>query len=341
MIAEELMHAHTQEIPMTPPSSEHPGYQHILVATDFSSHADAALKQAVWLARQSGAKITLAHTLPDLRRAVHSVSYQAKMDLLYGEGSVFQREVRQASDDKLCQMVVDLNAADLDVKIKTLLGTPYAEIIHATQEEGYDLVLAGTRGLAAWEQFFVGSTAKRLIRKCPSSVWIVKAEHVGPPKVVLAATDFSDVSRRAVLEGLWIAQHASAEFHLLHVIDSMDVPDEILSGIPDFGSLRREINYDAERRFDEFLESLNVEPEQVHRHLSFGTPWREVGRISQHVNVDLIVMGTVGRSGINGVLLGNTAERVLATCDCSILTVKPLDFVTPFMLARWPSSPAP
>ena len=252
-IAEELMHAHTREIPMTPPPSEHPGYQHILVATDFSSHADAALKQAVWLARQSGAKITLAHTLPDLRRAVHSVSYQAKMDLLYGEGSVFQREVRQASDDKLCQMVVDLNAADLDVKIKTLLGTPYAEIIHATQEEGYDLVLAGTRGLAAWEQFFVGSTAKRLIRKCPSSVWIVKAEHVGPPKVVLAATDFSDVSRRAVLEGLRIAQHASAEFHLLHVIDSMDVPDEILSGIPDFGSLRREINDDAERRFDEFL----------------------------------------------------------------------------------------
>ena len=52
-------------------------------------------------------------------------------------------------------------------------------------------VLAGTRGLGKWEQFFVGSTAKRLIRKCPSSVWIVKAGHICPPKVVLAATDFS------------------------------------------------------------------------------------------------------------------------------------------------------
>lgn len=320
---------------MTPIANEHPGYRKILVATDFSDHAQSALKQAVWLARQNGVKITLVHTLPDLRRAVHSVSYRAKMDLLYGEGSVFQHEVRQASDAKLHQMVADLHATDLNVTIKTLLGTPYAEIIHATQKDGYDLVLAGTRGLAAWEQFFVGSTAQRLIRKCPSAVWIVKAEHAGPPKVVLAATDFSDVSRRAVLEGLCIAQQAAAEFHLLHVIDSTDVPDEILARIPEGGSLRHEINADAEHRFDEFVKSLHVDPGRVHLHLSYGTPWQEVARLSQRLNVDLLVMGTVGRSGITGVLLGNTAERVLATCDCSILTVKPADFVTPFMLATW------
>ena len=51
------------------------GYERILVATDLSPHADAALKQAVWLARQTGARIVLAHTLPDLRRAVHGTSY--------------------------------------------------------------------------------------------------------------------------------------------------------------------------------------------------------------------------------------------------------------------------
>ncbi len=131
---------------MTASLHEQPGYRKILVATDFSDHAQSALKQAVWLARQNGAKITLVHTLPDLRRAVHTVSYQAKMDLLYGEGSVFEREVRHASDARLQKMVADHHATDLDVTIKTLLGTPYAEIIHATQEDGYDLVLAGTRG---------------------------------------------------------------------------------------------------------------------------------------------------------------------------------------------------
>lgn len=315
------------------------GFNRILVAIDFSPHSEAALRQAVWLARKVGARITLAHTLPDLRRAVHSVSHQAKVDLLYGEGSVFQREVRQDSDSKMQRIIVDLHAADLDVKAETLLGAPYAEITHAVQQEGYDLVLAGTRGLAAWEQFFVGSTAKRLIRKCPSSVWIVKAEHVGPPKAVLAATDFSEVSRRAVLEGLWVAQQASAEFHLLHVVDSMDVPEDIISRIPEGSSLRHEINEEAKHRFDGFVESLNTDSETIQRHLSFGAPWQEVGRLSKHLNIDLIALGTVGRSGIKGVFLGNTAEKVLATCDCSILTVKPADFVSPIMPAFWSLHP--
>lgn len=317
------------------------GYERILVATDFSPHADAALKQAVWLARRNGARIVLAHTLPNLRRAVHGTSYQARLDLLHGEGDLFQREIRQESDAKMRRMIGNLNALDLDVKYETLLGEAFVEITHAVQAERYDLVLAGTRGLAAWEQFFVGSTAKRLIRKCPSSVWIVKAEHVGPPKVVLAATDFSDVSRRAVLEGLWVAQQASAEFHLLHVVDSMDVPDDIISRIPEGSSLRREINEEAKHRFDGFVESLNTDPEKVQRHLSFGTPWQEVGRLAKHLNIDLIAMGTVGRSGIKGVFLGNTAEKVLETCDCSILTVKPADFVSPIMPAFWPLHPSP
>lgn len=317
------------------------GYERILVATDFSPPADAALKQAVWLARQVGARITLAHTLPDLRRVVHSASYRAKLDLLYGEGDDFQREVRRESDTKMRRMILNLNAVDLDVKFETLLGEPFVEITHAVQQEGYDLVLAGTRGLAAWEQFFVGSTAKRLIRKCPAAVWIVKTEHIGPPKVVLAATDFSEVSCKAVTQGLWVAQQANAEFHLLHVIDSMDIPEDVISKIPQGSSLRNEINEEANERLESFIKSLNSDRSRIQSHLAWGTPWKDIGRTAQHLKADLIAMGTVGRSGIKGVLLGNTAEKVLGTCDCSILTVKPDDFVSPIQPASWTLHPGP
>lgn len=318
---------------MTPQDSHHDGYRHILVATDFSPHAAAAIQQAVWLARRCGAKITLAHTLPDLRRVVQSASYQAKVDLLYADGSVFQREVRQASDARMRQMIADLHADDLDVTYETLLGAAYAQITHAVQKEGYDLVLAGTRGLGTWEQFFIGSTATRLIQNCPSSVWIVKAEHAEPPRSVLAATDFSEVSRRAVLEGLAIAQQASAEFHLLHIIDGSDVPDDMLLRTPEGHSLRHEINEAAKHRFDEFVASLNTDSANVRQHFSVGTPWKEVSRLAKHLSVDLIAIGTVGRSGITGALLGSTAERVLNSCDCSVLTVKPADFVSPLLPA--------
>ncbi len=314
------------------------GYSRILVATDFSAHADAALKQAVWLARQVGASITLAHTLPDLRRVVHSASTRAKLDLLCGEGEEFEREVRQTSDAKMRRSIGDLNATDLNVTFETLLGEAFVELTHAVQAEGYDLVLAGTRGLAAWEEFFVGSTAKRLIRKCPSSVWIVKAEHVGPPQVVLAPTDFSEVSLKSVAHGLWVARQANAQFHLLHVMDSMDLP-EVIFNVPEGSSLRKEMNEEARTRLEALLDSLSADRSKVQVHLSWGTPWKEVKRMAQHVAADLIAMGTVGRSGIKGLLLGNTAEKVLGTCDCSILTVKPDDFVSPIQPACWPLHP--
>ena len=192
--------------------------------------------------------------------------------------------------------------------------------------------------------FFVGSKSKRLIRKCPSSVWIVKAEHVGPPKAVLAATDFSEVSRRAALEGLWIAQQASAEFHLLHSIDYLidyltDAPKKVVTRYPVGGPLRREINEGAQKLLEAFVKSLDTDPAKVHLHLSWGTAWQEVGRLAQHLNIDLVALGTVGRSGLEGMFLGNTAERILTTCDCSLLTVKPEDFVSPLAPGLRPLPP--
>jgi len=316
-------------------------YTRILVATDFSPHADAALQQAVWLARQSGATITLAHTLPDLRRAMLSSSYQARLDLFYGEGDRFQREIRQESDTQMRRLIVKLNAMDLNIKFETLLGEPFVEIIHAVQEEHYDLVLAGTRGLAAWEQFFIGSTAKRLIRKCPASVWIAKEGQVSPPKVVLAATDFSDTSVKAVNQALWVAQQAGAEFHLIHIIDSMDIPEDVISKIPEGNSLRNEINAEAKKRLESFVESAGIDGSRIRLHLAWGTPWKDICRTAQHLHADLIALGTVGRSGIKGMLLGNTAEKVLGACDCSVLTVKPDGFTSPIAPACWPLHPGP
>jgi universal stress protein E len=300
--------------------SQPPNSKPILVAMDFSPYSAAALKQAVWLARRTGAPIVLTHSIPDFSKSVHWGPYEREVN---------QRELHDRSESGMRRVIVDLNAMDLDVTFRTLVGEPFVEITRAAQAEGYDMVLAGTRGAGKLEQFFVGSTAKRLIRKCPASVWIVKAEHLVPPKVVLAATDFSEVSFKAVREGLKIAQQADAEFHLLHIIDSKDVPEDLISRVPEGSTLRQEINDEATKRLDTFVASLGVDGTQIQSHLSWGTPWQEIRRIAKHQAAELIVIGTVGRSGVKGLLLGNTAERVLDSCDCSILTIKPDDFVSP------------
>lgn len=302
-----------------------PNNEYILVAVDFSPSSEAAWKQAVWLARNRDVSLTLLHAIPESTRLVRSNSV---LDALCDQAKS-DSQIQHESDEKMRQMFAEANVGDIDIEFVTLFGEPFVEIINFVQEERFDLVVVGSRGHSVWEQFFVGSTAKRLIRKCPSAVWIAKAEHIGPPKVVLAPTDFSLVSHKAVLQGLKVAEQAGAEFHLLHVIDSKDVPEDLVSNIPKGSSMRQEINDEAKRRLDDFVRTLETDISKIHSHLTYGTPWQEIQRMVQHRNVDLIAMGTVGRSGIQGMLLGNTAEKVLDTCDCSILTVKPDGFVSP------------
>lgn len=317
------------------------GFQRILVATDFMSHAKAALTQAVWLAHKSGALITLAHALPDLRKVVHSASYRAKLDLLCGEGQDFEREVRHESDARLKRLAAGLNAPDVRFRFETLLGEPYVELTHAVQQEGYDLVLAGTSGASDWQQLLVGSTARRLIRKCPCTVWIAKDERTEPPNIVLAATDFSVPSNRAVEQALWIATLASADLHLLHVVDSNDLPPDLSARVPAEGSTLRAIICDeARERLDQQIAAIKQRSSiRIHPHLTWGTPWKEIGRLAQHLHANLVAMGTVGRSGVKGLFLGNTAEKVLNHCESSILSVKPADFVSPIAPAGWALHP--
>ena len=309
-------------------------YKCILVAIDFSGASEAALKQAVWFSKKTGASITLVHVLQTLRSPVTSdgeLKMEVLTDLGTNEGeSIEDLELvaRRDTDIELRRLIGRI-AGSIDVQTKVFVGSSFAEIVNAVDKDGYDVVVVGTRGLAPWEEFLVGSTAKQLIRKCPSSVWIVKAEHVGQPKVVLAATDFSDVSLKAATHGLWLAQQADADFHLLHFVDSNDVPDDAISKIPKGSSLQQEINEEATKRMNAFVDSLSVDRSRIQMHLAWGTPWKEVSRLSQQLNADLIAMGTVGRSGILGILLGNTADKVLQSCNCSILTVKPDRSISP------------
>lgn len=308
-----------------------PAYRRILVATDFSSCSDAALKQAVRLAQKSAGHITLVHVLPNLRRLVETASYKARADYLYGDGEKFRQEVEQASEARLKATASDVGSEGISVSHKSLIGSPYAEITRLVMEDGSDLVMTGTRGNSGWKQFLVGSTAQKLIRTCPVPVWVVKADHVAPPKIVLAATDFSEGSHRATEEALSVARQTGAKLHLVHVIDEAEFPIEILSNASSAGSMWDDVRADVESRFGQLVSELGATSEEITCHTVNGAPWHEVSKLAAELQAELLVLGTVGRSGLQGVLIGNTVERVLQTCDCSILAVKPTGFVTPVL----------
>jgi nucleotide-binding universal stress UspA family protein len=183
-----------QRVPASPTIH---GYRRILAATDFSASAEAAIRQAAWAAQRFGSQLVVTHVLPNFVEAFCGASNTARCQAFFGDPDVLQREIRGQSDERLKKIVTDLREMNLDAGFETLVGEPFVKIIQAVQAEGYDLVVIGTRGLSAWKQIVLGSTGKRLVRKCPSSVWVVKGESKPPPRSILVATDLSEVSQRA------------------------------------------------------------------------------------------------------------------------------------------------
>ena len=95
------------------------------------------------------------------------------------------------------------------------------------------------------------------------------------------------------------------------------------------------------QQFEELGSSANSAGVKLTKHLLWSSPAYDVVRMANELKADLIVVGTIGRRGVEGLLLGNTAESVLTHCDCDVLTVKPAGFVSPIKPATWPLHPGP
>ena len=129
-----------------------------------------------------------------------------------------------------------------------------------------------------------------------------------------------------------LAEWERGELHLIHVWSVFG--ESVLRGHS--GVQRRELaeyidSKRAERRenFREFLAEEGVSVGRDRIHFIKGNPGVAIPRFAKRRRMDLVVMGTVARSGLDGFLIGNTAEKVVSKLDCSLLAVKPDDFACP------------
>jgi nucleotide-binding universal stress UspA family protein len=86
------------------------------------------------------------------------------------------------------------------------------------------------------------------------------------------------------------------------------------------------------RWLDDFLEQYDLQHLQHHEHVLQGWADQVIPDFAKQHQVDLIVMGTVCRTGIPGFFIGNTAEKILNRINCSVLAVKPEGFISPVEL---------
>ena len=290
----------------------------ILVATDFSDHSRIALARAADIAMVFHSQLVVVHCLPDLT----FVPSASEFGLPFNDYMVMQEEFRQQAARSMQNFLEGAIPIEMSVSSTMLIGDPHIEVSQFAEKEDADLVVAGRSGHSGWEQFFLGSTSRGLVHQCPTSVMSVSDDWTQKPKTILTGTDFSDGSRMAILDSIALAEKFGAELHLMHVIDTTDTPSPDIARMSGHESMRQSINDFARSRLESFVQSLERPQTQINLHLNWGTPWRDMCQMAASIKSDLIVVGNVGRRGVQGLFLGNTADRILSHSKSSVLAVK-------------------
>jgi nucleotide-binding universal stress UspA family protein len=152
-------------------------------------------------------------------------------------------------------------------------------------------------------------------------------------KRILVATDFSEPSKRALLAGLGIAQRYGAKVHVVNVVPSEGYG---VSGVGMLGAVNF-ARHNARNLESEFLQQGYFEGIRYQISIERGEVWPAVSRIVEEEDVDLVVVGTRGRSGLGKLLLGSVAEKIFRNSRCPVLTVGP-HFELSFPLTAQPRS---
>jgi nucleotide-binding universal stress UspA family protein len=141
---------------------------------------------------------------------------------------------------------------------------------------------------------------------------------------ILVPTDLSEFSKHAMRYGCEFANRFDAELHLLNIVqDVVAMVPEPGMAFPAPGEYLQELQQASTKALAELPDPTWLRGVNVVRHVRIGTPFLEIVRYAKETGIDLIVIGTHGRSGLAHVLLGSTAEKVVRKAHCPVLTVRP------------------
>lgn len=203
---------------------------------------------------------------------------------------------------------------------------PWLELIGLAQRKSADLIMVGRRVDPEPQRLPMGMVARRLLRHSPVPVWVVPPDASVPPAGrILVATDLSPVGVRVGQIGGELSTLLGTELHVVHAYGVSTVNRMEWGQLPQeeaeaaFSALHAQIT-------QKVRDSLGAYADQATLHVSRDAPARMIRAAVEALQPSLLVMGTLSRTGVAGMLVGNTAERIINEVECALLTVKPEGF---------------
>ena len=316
-------------------------FRNILLVCDEQSTHEAVVGRAIWLAKANGGRITLVDVVDaapgELARLFAALPGHRARD--------FEFEMLEFRRTRLAEIAAPIKSEGVETTELVLQGIPFVEIIRKVLRDGHDLVMKGAADADGQGSPFFASMDMHLLRKCPCPVWVMKRTPRQQYGLVLAAVDPDpeDVQRDALNRmTMDLATSLSrADGSELHVVNAWQLDEEKTLRHSNFARLPEEEvdllveakRRESERNLSALLSHYPEDRAACQVHLLKGAARNVIPDFARKRRADLIVMGTVGRVGIRGLFIGNTAEAILNQVECSVLAVKPPGFQTPVGLA--------
>lgn len=291
----------------------------ILVATDFSPTAAAAGRWAAALARMHEAKVVIVHALAPPIPPAGSPDFVALPP-------DYELHVRQAAEQRLGAAADEIASTGLPTTSDLLIGPPASTVLEAATKHRADVIVVGTRGLTGFRHLLLGSTAERIVHGAKMPVLVVHPDDPGasrPIRKVLVPTDFSEDAALAVRAAQRILRAAEPGARLL-LLHAYHLPVEFtaLGTMPVTPTLFADAQEQALKHLEELAKPLRGQGLTVETIAREGYAPAVVEEVARAESIDLIAMGTHGRSGLQRLLLGSTAERVVQHAPCPVLVVR-------------------
>ena len=287
-------------------------YDTILVPTDGSAGAEAAARHALNLASLFDSEVRFLSV-------VDKRSYSgdlAGVDSLVAD----QREALVEGATNNLRPLEDL-ATETAVPFESSIehGVPHESILEYADEHDVDMVAMGTHGRTGLQRVLIGSVTERVVRTSDIPVLTTRAvpnEH-SSYEDVLIPTDGSDAASAAIDHGLTIAERYDATVHALSVVDVSS-----LAGSYDVTPIIEAWKDDCERAVTEVAEAAESRDIDVSTEVKQSTPYRAIKTYVENKGIDLVAMGTHGRTGLERYLVGSVTTRTVRTSDIPVLTVR-------------------
>ena len=292
----------------------------ILCPVDFSEPSREALRWAGMLARRMKARLTVLSAVEPL--LAEAAQLQLGRDLV--------RETEPELREFAAATWSQKTAAALDARFAVQVGPAADAILRTAVTESADLIVIGTHGLGGVRKWLLGSTTERVLRRAhtpvftvpPSASGMLRSDATTTPLAlgpVLAATDFSDASRRAIGWAADLAREFASQLCLVHVV-------EAVAAAPRWQSY---LAYADDARVVEAGPQLQTLAQQVASRVDVdsvvvrGHAADAIAGVADERRASMIVMGLAGRDSAAGSRPGSIAYRVLCLAKVPVLVVQP------------------